>query len=81
MKKTLKHTNTVHNKIKHMESTLNFIESRIGKYQPQWGIILGTGLGRLVNEIEIDHTLEYKDIPDFPVSTVESHKGRLKNKK
>jgi len=56
---------------------IDFIESQTGKYQPEWGIILGTGLGRLVNEIEIDHTLEYADIPDFPVSTVESHKGRL----
>ena len=60
-----------------MISTVNFIESHIGKYQPEWGIILGTGLGKLVNEIVIDHSLEYQDIPDFPVSTVESHKGRL----
>jgi purine-nucleoside phosphorylase len=60
-----------------IQNTVNFIESHIGEYRPEWGIILGTGLGRLVNEIEIDHTLEYKDIPDFPVSTVEGHKGRL----
>jgi len=60
-----------------MKRAIDFIESQTGKYQPEWGIILGTGLGRLVNEIEIDHTLEYADIPDFPVSTVESHKGRL----
>ena len=60
-----------------MKSAVNFIESHTGTYQPEWGIILGTGLGRLVNEIEIDYSLEYNDIPDFPVSTVESHKGRL----
>ena len=60
-----------------MISAVNFIESYTGKYQPEWGIILGTGLGQLVNDIEIEYTLEYKDIPDFPVSTVESHKGRL----
>lgn len=60
-----------------IQNTVNYIESHTGKYQPEWGIILGTGLGKLVNEIEIDHTLEYKDIPDFPVSTVEGHKGRL----
>jgi len=58
-------------------ATIDFIKSHTGNYQPEWGIILGTGLGRLVNEIEIDHILEYKDIPNFPVSTVESHKGRL----
>ena len=60
-----------------MKDTLNYIESQTGKYQPEWGVILGTGLGRLVDEIKIDHILEYEDIPDFPVSTVESHKGRL----
>ena len=58
-------------------TAIDYIQSHTGNYQPEWGIILGTGLGRLVNEIEIDHVLEYKDIPDFPVSTVESHKGRL----
>ena len=58
-------------------TTIDYIQSHTGNYQPEWGIILGTGLGRLTNEIEIDHVLEYKDIPDFPVSTVESHKGRL----
>ena len=60
-----------------MINTVQFIESHTGKYLPEWGIILGTGLGKLVNEIEIDYSLEYQDIPDFPVSTVESHKGRL----
>jgi len=60
-----------------MTSAVSFIESHTGKYLPEWGVILGTGLGRLVNEIEIECSLEYKDIPNFPVSTVESHKGRL----
>lgn len=41
------------------------------------GIILGTGLGGLVEEIEIKSTLEYDKIPNFPVSTVEGHNGRL----
>ncbi len=45
--------------------------------QPEIGIVLGTGLGGLVNEIEIAKTLEYKDIPHFPLSTVESHSGKL----
>ena len=48
-------------------SSINYILSHVGDYQPEWGVILGTGLGRLVDEIEIDHILEYKDIPDFPV--------------
>lgn len=41
------------------------------------GIILGTGLGGLVNEINIEHEIEYKELPYFPLSTVESHQGRL----
>jgi len=44
---------------------------------PKIGIILGTGLGSLGDGIELTGTVEYADIPHFPVSTVESHKGRL----
>jgi purine-nucleoside phosphorylase len=41
------------------------------------GIILGTGLGGLVKDIDITNTFEYSDIPECPVSTVESHSGKL----
>ncbi len=41
------------------------------------GIVLGTGLHHLVNHIEVIHTIPYSDIPNFPVSTVEFHKGNL----
>jgi len=58
-----------------IEST-EFIHNLI-PFQPEIGIVLGTGLGGLVNEIEIENTLEYEKIPNFPVSTVESHSGRL----
>jgi purine-nucleoside phosphorylase len=44
---------------------------------PETGIILGTGLGKLVNEMDIWKTLHYQEIPNFPVSTVEFHKGAL----
>ncbi|OYD17340.1 purine-nucleoside phosphorylase [candidate division WOR-3 bacterium JGI_Cruoil_03_44_89] len=44
---------------------------------PQVAIILGTGLGRLVQSIDIKATISYKEIPNFPLSTVESHEGRL----
>jgi purine-nucleoside phosphorylase len=44
---------------------------------PKVGIILGTGLGGLVKDIDISHMLDYRDIPYFPVSTVESHHGNL----
>ena len=44
---------------------------------PAAGIILGTGLGALAREIAVDATIEYAEIPGFPLSTVESHAGRL----
>ena len=45
--------------------------------RPKIGIILGTGLGGLVDEIKIEKSISYEDIPNFPLSTVEGHKGRL----
>jgi purine-nucleoside phosphorylase len=45
--------------------------------QPEVGIILGTGLGRLAEEIRVSAALAYEEIPHFPSSTVESHAGRL----
>ncbi len=44
---------------------------------PKAGIILGTGLGSLVEQIDVDASIEYGDIPNFPQSTATSHKGRL----
>jgi purine-nucleoside phosphorylase len=44
---------------------------------PIVGIILGTGLGGLINNLEIIKSIDYKDIPNFPVSTVEYHSGKL----
>ncbi len=57
------------------ESTLFLKENGINK--PEFGIVLGTGLGKLVNEIEIIKSIDYSDIPNFPLSTVESHSGKL----
>jgi len=45
--------------------------------KPSVGIVLGTGLGGLVKEIEVINEISYSDIPNFPVSTVESHSGKL----
>jgi purine-nucleoside phosphorylase len=59
-----------------IKETTDFINARVTE-KPQFGIILGTGLGGLVDEIEITHTLNYRGIPNFPVSTVESHAGKL----
>ena len=56
--------------------SVKYIHSKTN-VKPTFGIILGTGLGGLVNEINIIDEIEYKDIPHFPVSTVESHSGKL----
>jgi purine-nucleoside phosphorylase len=52
------------------------VRARFGR-SPDAAIILGTGLGRLAHEIHADVVIEYGDIPNFPLSTVESHAGRL----
>jgi purine-nucleoside phosphorylase len=54
-----------------------YIKSRIGDFEPKVGIILGTGLGGLVKEIEVEKQLMYSNIPDFPISTLEFHSGKL----
>jgi purine-nucleoside phosphorylase len=59
-----------------IQEAKTFITSR-WKSQPKVGIILGTGLGGLAQEIEADVSLPYGEIPHFPVSTVQSHAGRL----
>ncbi|NJL12006.1 MAG: purine-nucleoside phosphorylase [Microscillaceae bacterium] len=59
-----------------IQEATQFIQAQVAQ-KPQVGIILGTGLGGLIQEIDIAHTIEYDDIPHFPISTVESHHGRL----
>jgi purine-nucleoside phosphorylase len=58
------------------EEALAFIR-RLHPEQPEIGIVLGTGLGGLVNEIAIEKEIAYNFIPHFPISTVESHFGKL----
>jgi purine-nucleoside phosphorylase len=60
-----------------IQHTTAYIKSRIGDFEPEAGIILGTGLGGLVNEIVVEKQLMYSNIPDFPISTLEFHSGKL----
>jgi purine-nucleoside phosphorylase len=62
--------------IEKIEKASIFLEEN-GIINVETGIVLGTGLGQMINEINIEKTIEYIDIPHFPVSTVESHHGRL----
>lgn len=59
-----------------LQESLSFLKEQVD-FEPQYGIILGTGLGRLANEIDTVATIPYGEIPHFPVSTVDSHKGQL----
>jgi len=61
---------------RHIEEAVAFIRSKT-KLQPTTGIILGTGLGDLAREIVADAIIDYGEIPHFPLSTVESHHGKL----
>jgi len=54
-----------------------YIQAHSQNFQPETGIILGTGLGALAQEVDVTHEINYADIPHFPLSTVESHAGRL----
>ncbi|MEN9441394.1 MAG: hypothetical protein RLZ33_1471 [Bacteroidota bacterium] len=58
------------------KQSVEYIKSRT-QVEPTIGIILGTGLGGLVKEINVIDEIPYQDIPNFPVSTVESHSGKL----
>lgn len=62
--------------LKKIKTTTEYLKSRTN-FKPEIGIILGTGLGGLVDEIDIQHAVPYEEIPNFPVSTVEGHSGRL----
>jgi purine-nucleoside phosphorylase len=64
------------NYIERVKKATEFIKSKIS-FEPEIGIILGTGLGSLADHIENPTVIEYKDIPEFPVSTVVGHAGRL----
>lgn len=59
-----------------INSTVRYIQNIITE-EPKVGIILGSGLGDLSNDIEVEISIPYKDIPDFPVSTVVGHSGEL----
>jgi purine-nucleoside phosphorylase len=65
------------NWLERIKETSDFIRERMNGKQPKTAIILGTGLGEVVNRINIDIEIPYGEIPNFPVSTVQGHKGRL----
>ena len=59
-----------------IESAADLVK-RHWPHTPSAGVILGTGLGSLAEEISIEYAVDYADLPDFPVEMVEGHRGRL----
>ncbi|MFT6149092.1 MAG: purine-nucleoside phosphorylase [Saprospiraceae bacterium] len=59
-----------------IQEAIQYIQAQTN-FQPKYGIILGTGLSDLIDDIEIECEIPYHQIPHFPVSTVASHKGKL----
>lgn len=62
--------------LKQLNETVKFLKKQYAE-TPTVGIVLGSGLGNFVSEITIEKEVAYEDIPHFPVSTVEGHKGKL----
>ncbi|MFO0414128.1 MAG: purine-nucleoside phosphorylase [Bacteroidota bacterium] len=62
--------------LKKIEQTVSYIRQKI-THTPDVGIVLGSGLGNFTAELEIELEIPYETIPNFPVSTVQGHKGRL----
>ena len=65
------------NLMQHLREAAAYIQAHSNNFLPETGIILGTGLGALAKEVEAEYEINYADIPHFPLSTVESHAGRL----
>ncbi len=59
-----------------IQETVSFLENK-GFMNAKVGVVLGTGLGSFINKIQIEATIPYHEIPNFPVATVEFHKGQL----
>ncbi|WP_284653363.1 purine-nucleoside phosphorylase [Flavobacterium terrisoli] len=59
-----------------VQETVNYIKNKTN-FTPEYGVILGSGLGSFTDDIKVEFTLPYNEIPNFPVSTVEGHKGAL----
>ncbi len=59
-----------------VQETVNYIQSKTN-FTPEYGVILGSGLGSFTDDIDVAFTLPYTEIPNFPVSTVQGHHGAL----
>jgi purine-nucleoside phosphorylase len=65
------------NYIDQIKTAAAYIKNQLGGKQPVIGLVLGSGLGDMANQIEQPIAIDYQDVPHFPVSTVEGHAGRF----
>ena len=65
------------NWLEKIQETAAFLKEKVGGEMPKVAIVLGSGLGNLADKIDIKAAIPYSEIPNFPVSTVEGHKGQL----
>ena len=63
--------------LEQVRNTTEYIKRVIGDFNPEFGIVLGTGLGGLVEHMNVKYELLYSMIPDFPIATAEFHTGKL----
>jgi purine-nucleoside phosphorylase len=61
---------------RYIKESVDFLQQR-GFGVPEVGIILGTGLGQILDKVNIEAEMSYNHIPNFPTATVEFHKGKL----
>ena len=60
-----------------IQKASKYLREQIGDFTPQVGIVLGSGLGKLAEQIQQAQRIPYRDIPGFPLSTASGHKGNL----
>ncbi|SFG94959.1 purine-nucleoside phosphorylase [Pedobacter insulae] len=60
-----------------LKESVEYLKRKIGDFEPEVGIVLGTGLGGLVKDIKVAYSIMYSSIPHFPISTLEFHSGKL----
>ncbi|MBS1746029.1 MAG: purine-nucleoside phosphorylase [Bacteroidetes bacterium] len=66
----------INNLLENLNETVDYIRKHYSG-QPLIGVVLGSGLGNFVNDLQVEYAIEYSMLPNFPVSTVEGHGGKL----
>ena len=60
-----------------VQETVQFLKNKTNEFTPEFGVILGSGLGGFADDVKVEYAISYNEIPNFPISTVQGHKGAL----